>query len=275
MQPSPHPRLAVDRVGERDHLAPPRRGRARGCARPPSFRSRSRRIRWSRPPAEPYSARDPPDVPSPISPPQPTRLHRGCSACRDASRALIVQAGAARSALASPTPTDGTCNSPHSTSSPLLNTASSAGTPAGCRARVGIGPSPPANSINSTPASPACGERRRRPSKPSSPPSSPSVATALASHRSAAYLWGIARPDDDPIDVIVTGRRRLPSLDGVIVHRPKDLRRLIPQRRSGIRCTNVLRTVLDLGAVDHQRSATPSATLWPPACAVSARSNAP
>jgi len=73
---------------------------------------------------------------------------------------------------------------------------------------------------------------------------------SVASHRSAAYLWGIARPDDDPIDVIITGRRRLPRLAGVIVHRPKDLQRLIPQRRSGIRCTNILRTVLDLGAVD-------------------------
>lgn len=73
---------------------------------------------------------------------------------------------------------------------------------------------------------------------------------SVASHRSAAYLWGIARPDDDPVDVIITGRRRLPGLAGVIVHRPKDLRRLIPQRRSGIRCTNILRTVLDLGAVD-------------------------
>ena len=75
-------------------------------------------------------------------------------------------------------------------------------------------------------------------------------AGSLASHRSAAHLWGIARPDDDPIDVIVSGRRRLPSLDQVVVHRPKDLQRLIPQRQSGIRCTNILRTVLDLGAVD-------------------------
>jgi very-short-patch-repair endonuclease len=75
-------------------------------------------------------------------------------------------------------------------------------------------------------------------------------AGALASHRSAASLWGIARPIDDPVDVIVTGRRRLPSLAGVTIHRPKDLRHLVPQRRSGIRCTNILRTVLDLGAVD-------------------------
>ena len=73
---------------------------------------------------------------------------------------------------------------------------------------------------------------------------------ALASHRSAAHLWGITRPLDDPVDVIITGRRRLPSLAGVAIHRPKDLERLVPQRRSGIACTNILRTILDLGAVD-------------------------
>jgi very-short-patch-repair endonuclease len=73
---------------------------------------------------------------------------------------------------------------------------------------------------------------------------------ALASHRSAAHLWGITRPLDDPVDVIITGRRRLPGLAGVAIHRPKDLERLVPQRRSGIACTNILRTILDLGAVD-------------------------
>ena len=73
---------------------------------------------------------------------------------------------------------------------------------------------------------------------------------ALASHRSAAHLWGIPRRDRDPVDVIITGRRRLPNLSGVVIHRPKDLQRLVPQRRSAIACTNILRTILDLGAVD-------------------------
>lgn len=72
----------------------------------------------------------------------------------------------------------------------------------------------------------------------------------VASHRSAAHLWGITRPGDDPIDVIVVGRRRLPSLDDVVIHRPKDTARLTPQRRSMIACTSILRTLLDLGAVD-------------------------
>lgn len=76
--------------------------------------------------------------------------------------------------------------------------------------------------------------------------------TSLASHRSAAHLWGVPRPDDDPVDVIVVGaRRRFVGFDDVVIHRPRDLERLTPQRRAGIVCTNVLRTVLDLGAVDR------------------------
>jgi very-short-patch-repair endonuclease len=74
---------------------------------------------------------------------------------------------------------------------------------------------------------------------------------SLASHRSAAHLWGIPRPHDDPVDVIVVGaRRRFSGRDDVVIHRPRDLERLTPQRRAGIACTNVLRAVLDLGAVD-------------------------
>ena len=75
-------------------------------------------------------------------------------------------------------------------------------------------------------------------------------ADSLASHRSAARLWGIPRPDDDPVDVLLPSQRRDVSFDGVVVHRPRDLRRLVPQRRFGIRCTNIIRTLLDLGAVD-------------------------
>ena len=75
--------------------------------------------------------------------------------------------------------------------------------------------------------------------------------TALASHRSAAHLWGIPRPADDPVDVTIVGvRRRFTRIDDIVIHRPRDLERLRPQRRAGILCTNVLRTVLDLGAVD-------------------------
>jgi very-short-patch-repair endonuclease len=73
---------------------------------------------------------------------------------------------------------------------------------------------------------------------------------AVASHRSAARLCGGPRPDDHPGDVIPPGSRRDLQLDGVIIHRPTDRARLVPQKQYGIPCTNILRTLVDLGAVD-------------------------
>jgi very-short-patch-repair endonuclease len=73
---------------------------------------------------------------------------------------------------------------------------------------------------------------------------------SMASHRSAARLFGIPRPADDPIEVIVGRRNRSPDIDGVIVHRPRDLGDLTAVKRSGIPTTNVLRLLCDLGAVD-------------------------
>lgn len=73
---------------------------------------------------------------------------------------------------------------------------------------------------------------------------------AVASHRSAAHLWGIPRPEDDEIDVMLTERRREASLDGVVVHRPRDRRDLTPVLRQNIRTSNLLRLLCDLGAVD-------------------------
>ncbi|WP_041298385.1 DUF559 domain-containing protein [Ilumatobacter coccineus] len=81
---------------------------------------------------------------------------------------------------------------------------------------------------------------------------------SLASHRSAAHLHGIPGFDSAPVDIIVphdehnpSRARTAPRLAGVDVHRPRDLVRLAPHRIDGIRCTNVLRTLLDLGAVDR------------------------
>lgn len=74
---------------------------------------------------------------------------------------------------------------------------------------------------------------------------------AMASHRSAAYLWGIPRPEDDPVDIIVVSRTRGLRLEGVIIHRPRDDRDLTPVLRSNIRVCNVLRWCCDLGAVDR------------------------
>lgn len=72
----------------------------------------------------------------------------------------------------------------------------------------------------------------------------------LASHRSAAYLLGLDRPADDPVDVTVVGADHRRRLSGVVVHRSSVLADLTPTTRRGISCTNELRTLVDLGAVD-------------------------
>ena len=74
---------------------------------------------------------------------------------------------------------------------------------------------------------------------------------AVASHRSAAYLWGVDRPEDDPIDIIVPQRSgRIDLGPDVVIHRPRDLRELRPVIRRGIPCVNPFRMLSDLGAVD-------------------------
>jgi Protein of unknown function (DUF559) len=75
-------------------------------------------------------------------------------------------------------------------------------------------------------------------------------ADALASHRSAATLWGVERSAADPIDIIVPKRSRRARLSQVVVHRPRDMKQLRPVWRTGIAATDPLRTLLDLGAVD-------------------------
>ena len=72
----------------------------------------------------------------------------------------------------------------------------------------------------------------------------------IASHRTAAELWGAWRPDDgDSVDIIVGDRFSQRSLDGVTVHRPRDIEDIAPIRRNGIRVTTASRTLIDLGAV--------------------------
>jgi very-short-patch-repair endonuclease len=75
---------------------------------------------------------------------------------------------------------------------------------------------------------------------------------AMASHRSAAFLWGIPRPEGEPIDVLLPRRSRRSDVGDFIVHRPRDLKDLTPVLRTGIRTTNILRTLCDLGAFDRQ-----------------------
>jgi hypothetical protein len=73
--------------------------------------------------------------------------------------------------------------------------------------------------------------------------------SAVASHRSAASLWGIERPDADPVDLIVDRCVTRLRLDGVVVHRPRDRADLSVSRRHLTPSTNLLRTLVDLGAV--------------------------
>jgi very-short-patch-repair endonuclease len=72
--------------------------------------------------------------------------------------------------------------------------------------------------------------------------------TALASHLSAAYLWGFDTRVTQ-VDVIVPERSRSVELRGARLHRPRDLDDLAPVQRHGVPCTHPLRTVLDAGAV--------------------------
>jgi len=72
---------------------------------------------------------------------------------------------------------------------------------------------------------------------------------ALASHRSAAHLWGIDGFADAPVDLLLTDRNRSCSLGGACIHTPTDLDDLRPIVRAGIPTTNPLRLLVDLGQV--------------------------
>lgn len=73
---------------------------------------------------------------------------------------------------------------------------------------------------------------------------------ALSSHRTSAALWGVERPADDPIDVLLPSRSRHSLPIGVVIHRPRDTLDLRPIMRLGVPTTNPMRMLLDLGAVD-------------------------
>jgi len=72
-------------------------------------------------------------------------------------------------------------------------------------------------------------------------------ARALASHRTAAVLWGLLGPPM-PVEIVVPYAAG-PTPRGAIVHRSTDLREVDAARRQGIPVTNPIRTVGDLGAV--------------------------
>ncbi|HUF33017.1 MAG TPA: DUF559 domain-containing protein [Acidimicrobiales bacterium] len=68
---------------------------------------------------------------------------------------------------------------------------------------------------------------------------------AVASHRTAARMWGLHETEVVEISV---PRRRLPRPQGVIVHRSGDLAPGHATSRGAVPVTNPLRTLVDLGA---------------------------
>lgn len=74
---------------------------------------------------------------------------------------------------------------------------------------------------------------------------------AMASHKSAAFLWGADVVGVEPIDVLRPDRRAVVHLQSVRIHRPFDTLDLHVQEVHGVPVSNPLRTLLDLGAVDR------------------------
>jgi hypothetical protein len=72
-----------------------------------------------------------------------------------------------------------------------------------------------------------------------------------ASHRTSAALHTLDGHNGSVIEVVVERWRRSSRHDGYSVHETKDLRGVDLTTRHGIPCTSVVRTVLDLPAVEH------------------------
>lgn len=71
---------------------------------------------------------------------------------------------------------------------------------------------------------------------------------AVASHRTAARLWGLVPPSERILELSIPVRRRHVRT-GVVVHRSSDLELGAITRIAGIPVTGAARTLLDLGAV--------------------------
>lgn len=77
------------------------------------------------------------------------------------------------------------------------------------------------------------------------------AADGIVSHRSAAELWGLIQPAGY-VDVSVTPHRRPRLQPPAIVHRILDLHAELAVDRAGMRVTDPVRTVIDLGLVVHR-----------------------
>jgi hypothetical protein len=71
---------------------------------------------------------------------------------------------------------------------------------------------------------------------------------AVASHRSAAWIWGLLDEEPDVVEIAVP-RSLDHRLRGVVVHRATDLLDEDITLRGAIPCTNPMRTLVDLAAV--------------------------
>jgi very-short-patch-repair endonuclease len=72
----------------------------------------------------------------------------------------------------------------------------------------------------------------------------------IASHRTALHLWGAWNPgENEPIDVIVDHRPGGRHLEGVVVHRPRDVKELAPVRLHNVPVTTPTRSLIDFAAV--------------------------
>jgi len=74
---------------------------------------------------------------------------------------------------------------------------------------------------------------------------------AVASHRSASQLWGMAKAPDIGAEIsVLCGHDH--RLAGAVVHRPSDLTPGAVTRKDGIPVTTPIRTLVDLGGVQRK-----------------------
>jgi len=73
---------------------------------------------------------------------------------------------------------------------------------------------------------------------------------AMASHGSSAFAWGAPCRGIDPVHIALASRHRFTRVDGIALHRPRDIKDLEPILRQQIPTTRPLRTLCDIGAVD-------------------------
>lgn len=95
---------------------------------------------------------------------------------------------------------------------------------------------------------------------------------AVASHRSAARLWGLTDTSDDIVEITVPANQR-PRLQKVVLHRSADLDPSHTTVRRRIPVTNPLRTMVDLGTVlcaEGVEDALDAGIAWPSLFSVAA-----